>query len=737
MNGFERSKQQLSVGSVPQKRVKDLGSDLMGLFGSVGKGINTYAKIGEQTAGIDANDMINEATRELGLLNELLVNAKEANDTDEILNIRSGVNSVVAGVKSYSEEYKDNIPAQNKFDSLVDSWGTNVLSSMNPQLQKDWINAYKNKETISIEKLSLNAAKINQPIPEEQINEYYSKWKNAGMNDEYSLQNIAVLRQHNIDNAYGELYNNPDSVMGMMLDPKTQTVSSDWKQKLLDNKFPSTKIDESGNVVPKAEGEKLTQYDIKNIEKYLGDAGRALLGQSGKEPHDPEYAAKLKMLSKNISTFGDGKNDASVVYSGIKDLQKYANAHPSLVGDGQLKTFSDSYEYAKLLINQSNSVAQTIKDHAIRGDFAAISNITNNGIGEIGSGVASGALQNIVTEDEVSVNTLLKAGATEGAARIVSRLNNLTQATIGVSSEVVSRFKNVYRNFSTASNVNELKAAMSFIGNIPANMNGIDGVTNSYIARELSGEIDIAETEAKVKYPEDPLSQKNYVLGKMDKARGRLSSDVVKKIAKNYFFLEDNRGEIVDAVEGWTEVLGETDVDTQYETLNVLASHITSKGITLTKDNAKDALKKAFDENFTKIRRFSEKVAVIPSFKDTNGKIIDDEDIVYAFVNTDYKKALSQRLNIDEKEIPNIDLDDVTIRWDIASNGKTMFTYFDKDNTVSYSSGLSIGGSDVALAATAKQQEEIDSRKNSKIKAKPDKEKQDKAIEEHNEVIKK
>ena len=75
MNGFERSKAQLNVNGVPQSRVQDLGADLMGLFGSVEKGVNTYVKIGEQTASIDANDKINEATRELGLLNELLVNA--------------------------------------------------------------------------------------------------------------------------------------------------------------------------------------------------------------------------------------------------------------------------------------------------------------------------------------------------------------------------------------------------------------------------------------------------------------------------------------------------------------------------------------------------------------------------------------------------------------------------------------------------------------------------------------
>lgn len=79
MNGFERSKAQLNVNGVPQSRVQDLGKDLMGLFGSVEKGVDTYNKVGEAGARLEFSSMYRDSIEELDMMNRQM---KELPDDD-------------------------------------------------------------------------------------------------------------------------------------------------------------------------------------------------------------------------------------------------------------------------------------------------------------------------------------------------------------------------------------------------------------------------------------------------------------------------------------------------------------------------------------------------------------------------------------------------------------------------------------------------------------------------------
>lgn len=352
MNGFERSKAQLNVNGVPQSRVQDLGADLMGLFGSVEKGVNTYAKIGEQTASIDARDKINSATREMTLLQEELIKYEEVNDTQGILNVKSGINSIVAGVKSYSEEYKDNIPAQNKFNSLVDEWGTSTLSKLNPALEKSFIGAYKNKLKIEEETYQADTVANGVAVPMSRSVDVFAQVKAGGLGVEVGLGLVNGHLRTNLSLADGHFEGDKLGFIKEYKLIKDNKYNPEAEAQIMDTFFPHFKFDEEGNVLPKNGELLIQQSSVTEVEKFFGKLRSTLKDDKG-NVHNPQVASDLAEVQRLVANVGQNDLAPSAIDNSKAwaRLQKAALENKDEMGEGQfnaIMTLSIDVEKGKV-----------------------------------------------------------------------------------------------------------------------------------------------------------------------------------------------------------------------------------------------------------------------------------------------------------------------------------------------------------------------------------------------------
>lgn len=339
MNGFERSKHQLNVGGAPQHRVEDLGKDLMGLFGSVEQGVNTYVKIGEQAASIDARDKIINATNEITLLKQELVKYEEANDTQGILNVKEGISRIVTEVKSYGDEnsgeYAANIPARNKYNAIVNEWGASTLSTWMPTLDQKWIGAYKSKKLEEVQ-LGLNAhLDANIPVNEEWIKSEVDELRAAGVNDKFIDGVVNSMRTHNLNNIVGEITNNPNQFVKYIAGENGLLPINDGKKNILDAYFSGFTINKNGNVVTK-EGIYATQENITAIEKTLG--GLYATFTKDDSVYNAEAQVWLDELGKRRSAVENLDSDFSdyVESKEMKNLINVYNEHPETLSKGQI-----------------------------------------------------------------------------------------------------------------------------------------------------------------------------------------------------------------------------------------------------------------------------------------------------------------------------------------------------------------------------------------------------------------
>ena len=137
MNGFERSKHQLNVNGVPQSRVQDLGADLMGLFGSVEKGVNTYNKVGEAGARLEFSSMYRDSLEELDMMSRQMKELPD-DDVESRLQMASRMEEIKGGYTKKLADFSNHPAAYEVFakassealHSINSSYQTPMFESM-------------------------------------------------------------------------------------------------------------------------------------------------------------------------------------------------------------------------------------------------------------------------------------------------------------------------------------------------------------------------------------------------------------------------------------------------------------------------------------------------------------------------------------------------------------------------------------------------------------------------------
>lgn len=193
----------LGVGGVPQHRVKNLGDDLMGLFGAVGKGVQTYDTIGETAANLEFKEKSQQVAEQIRLLNEASVG--QDNNPEFWDGYNNHVESITAELVAEGDKFKNHKAAYNEYNNAAIEFATNIRGKYGQLSLDKQFSAIKNietdKEGIFLGTLGTEVTPTIRKQSIERMSKYVTKYEAEAWVD---------------DKIYGSLYSSMDAQINAM-----------------------------------------------------------------------------------------------------------------------------------------------------------------------------------------------------------------------------------------------------------------------------------------------------------------------------------------------------------------------------------------------------------------------------------------------------------------------------------------------------------------------------------------
>ena len=129
---------QTNISDSSQRRVQDLGRDLMGLFGAVGSAVSTYDTIGEQAAKLKFMDDSRDYRINVAAINSSIDNNSSP---EQILASKQAVEQLSGEFVSKGDAFKDHKAAFNAYNTAALDVTSGVVSSMQQPYNTAFLNA--------------------------------------------------------------------------------------------------------------------------------------------------------------------------------------------------------------------------------------------------------------------------------------------------------------------------------------------------------------------------------------------------------------------------------------------------------------------------------------------------------------------------------------------------------------------------------------------------------------------
>lgn len=299
----------LGVGGVPQHRVKNLGDDLMGLFGAVGKAVQTYDVIGEQAAQIDFISQAADYNEELSQWKQASV--AQDNNPDFFREYDNRVAEISAELVASGDKYKNHNAAFNKYNALSLDYSSNLQMNLRPSILKSELTSRQKVFTDSSSNFIDLSRKTGTTLTVSEI----SSIKDGA--EKISIDPSPLVDKsfsNTMDIAITDLKSNTSKFISdrkLLVDGK---LVPNWQNIIVDSSFSSfAEIDKDGNLVAKSGTNYVTDEHLSKVSSFISETYK--LFSDGKEEKNV-YAQAI--FQKTQDTLASVKNGTMT----IKQIQE-------------------------------------------------------------------------------------------------------------------------------------------------------------------------------------------------------------------------------------------------------------------------------------------------------------------------------------------------------------------------------------------------------------------------------
>jgi len=372
------NKAQLGVSSIPPQRVKDLGSDLMGLFGATDKALQTYNTIGANAAKLEYQQNSIDVTTRLGDIRTRLVDAKLRHDTEAIGNINNEVDAVTAELASNADKFKNHQAAYDAYSALANDFAATTRANYKPMVAEAYISSVRfNQEvTNSLERES--QATTGLPITDSQTKYKVDLDVANGVNptktaNEDFITNNSMFNADITKNL--KFMTNHYALLNTDKDTGNVSYNYDSERKMVEAVYGGRySVDKDGLV--STNSPYATTAEMNIVSSSLFNIRKALTAEDG-SAGSAKYDAIMKQVEKEL-TSRENNTGGSGKYT------KQALEFPQNLLSKTQKHKQDVLRYeVGIAINKSNEVSNQVKALIAAGDPTAIARAITNGTNKI------------------------------------------------------------------------------------------------------------------------------------------------------------------------------------------------------------------------------------------------------------------------------------------------------------------------------------------------------------------
>ena len=449
-------KSQVQIGTAPDHAVKNLGADLMSLFGAVGKGAETYNTIGVTAAKLEFQTQMTSATDEITQQKILLNKFTETNDTAGILSVQDNINAITGKVHAKSSDFKNHTDAYDEYANASADFGARVRSTYNPIISSTYIQANKNNITASNDKLLESSAQAGVPLSTKdrtssmEINKANlfddienDKWKASVFSSNFHLINAEISKEPAyVVQQYGLSSKDKDGNAVYSLSGERDMI-----QKLFGDLYTT---DENGIVIS---GKSNGEPDTKEMDTLAGMLGqfRAKVMKPSGSLYSAEFAKYLSDFTKDASNVDSGTLNGSSLQASTA-FKKIMSIPDSSLSEEQQHEKQVALIKINDLQKESNVISGYITSAITSGNFYNLDVAKSNGVQlndtkgytfNVSASRMSAEADNFTKNINATLTEAMRSGNIASVSPQLSRYNSMVFNLTGKELDVVKKAKDV------------------------------------------------------------------------------------------------------------------------------------------------------------------------------------------------------------------------------------------------------------------------------------------------------
>ena len=652
--------QQVQVGQAPQHRVQNLSDDLANLFGSVGKTAETYNRIGDTAAKIDAFDKINEARMTVSAIKQ---SVSENKDDPEVYNqARSAIDDVTANLIADSTRYNNHQDAFDTYSKLVTDFSVGLKESYYPVIAEEQFSALQKSFDTKATNSSLLARKSNIPFTKDEVTSlssdatFYRKDRTEYTHKAFATNYDILHGSYNADKAKWALDN---KVLKTDKDGNLQIDRKALESVILRHFGSHIKI-VNGDV--QGDADYTLQEEVDKVQSIAGLIVSDLTKDGGEEGKHPDFDVWLKVGNEAFLS----SKDASLLANN-EWVKKVLSTPKNQLNKSQKEAkheFSLNLQIKESDWNKANNVVLNALNTSDTKSLSAFSTIGSQELG-IPKADIEVAARNIHNNNELSLLEAINGGNLSGVGQIASAQLKL-DTMLNIESKTMKASKELVLGGGVPLSENQILSSIAIektrLTMFP-NASKEDGTNKMLYNQEwlttLATEVSGASERAKQLYPNNPESRLNYVKAIFMKARSNGATEYGSLLSKNTTKLRNFDASNMN----WYFNLG-SHVSVDKGLRDYVAHNLSRQGVDTTGMDGEDVSEKV-DAMTHRVSSFWGKAYSFPKVYNAKGKELDDEG---------YKKLIKHTLKTNNLPIGNTEIADIKtyIRMDSENNPMMM-----------------------------------------------------------------
>jgi hypothetical protein len=518
------NKYNLGISGAMQHQAQNLGSDLLNLFGAVGKGADTYNQIGAFAAKLDFADKQRQSLEELSSINVALSAAKESNDVEAMNLLMQRVDDITSSITADREKYSNHKAAYETYSELSLDYGSQVRSKYQSSIGESIIQANKVNRFNNV---SYRNTKLSQSGLSVSIKDIELDAESVAMyGQESQLQIVKQSTDHNMDNAYGQLKVNPSKFAAennlFVKDKKGNVVfNSDFRKSLADKYFAQVAMKDDKFI---SSSKYIGENQVREVEEFMNVVFNMFNKEDG-DIKNPRADTLLKDLNADLTGMKDGtvqihNQSQTEKYKELKDLVDNGQ-----VGKSQKQQFEQFNSDSPYFTQKAKVASDKMVSAFSNQDFATMQKLSATGDEHASSTMYKNMFQNQAQALDAQAQAFIDSGDYVNAARAMLTSNQAFVSSGTGTSQTYKFMDEIANGNVVPRNVNDIYASIEFIKYKNQNL----GQTqigkrskipiNAIYANMVMEKVDSATKQAKTLYPNSPEKQFSHINASFIQAR--------------------------------------------------------------------------------------------------------------------------------------------------------------------------------------------------------------------------